>query len=205
MPDIRKVAIMAGAAFAAATLAGCTSSNGGLPGAATTTAGSGSTTPLLNDNSSVTFAPRPKDISLAGVDPCTLLTASQRGQFGLDDGLKHSPDQQFHGPTCDYPGLNQDGNDIDINTVPTQGIEYWLDPTLADNIKQVTVGGFPGLDITLKGTDPTNQCTTAVSMSQGQMVLVLFAPLLQSGTVAQNCAKAEQVAAAALTTLQTMK
>jgi hypothetical protein len=205
VPDIRRFGILAGVALAA-TLAGCTSSNGGLPGPAgtTTNPGAESTTPLLNDNSSITFAPRPRDLSLASVDPCKLLTSSQRSQFGLEAAMPHTPDQIFHQPSCTYPILNGNGASDYVNTVSSKGIEYWLDPTLDDNLKQVTVGGFPALDVTLKGSDSLHQCSTAVSVGQGQMLIVLWG-INQNGTDQQTCAQTEQVAAAALTTLRTMK
>lgn len=91
-----------------------------------------------------------------------------------------------------------------VETVPTQGIEYWLDPTLADKLKQVTIAGYPGLDLTAKFSSTQNWCQTIVSVANGQMIDVDFLP--HPGTAASDaCTQTEAVAAAAVATLQTLK
>lgn len=204
---------MGAAALAAlaAVLAGCTSATNGLPNAGsttTTTTGGTSGPPLLNNNSTITFAPRPRDLPLTGVDPCSLLTSPQQAQLQVRPGVHAHPDDiVFRGsPICSFPfGVRGPGLAYAIEPVTSQGIKYWLDPTLADTLKQVTIAGYPALDLTAKFNPSTdNQCETAVDVANGQLLLVDYAPPAGRPN-SEACTQTENVAAAAVATLRTLK
>lgn len=199
----RMVAVVVSAVVAGA-LTACTTAEPGSAGAAGTPSTYRAPT---NDPGSVTLPPRPRDVPVRGVDPCTLLTAAQRPGLGVLAGTPGQAATQFPGATtCDYRSSDgTPGAVFAVSTVTGAGVAAWLDPTLADNVRQVSVGGFPALDATTKGTDLLHGCTTAVSVATGQMLTVQWGLPPRGTTTAQSCARTEQVAGAAMTTLQTAK
>ena len=206
MPDRRILGAVVVLALTA-PLAACDSSSSGQAGSTTTPSTSG--TSLLNDNSSITFAPRPRDLSLVGVAPCSLLTSAQQTQLRVQKPVDAGPDDigSFRGsPTCTFPfGVRSPGLSYSVETVTNKGIEYWLDPTLADTLKQVTIAGYPGLDLTAKfNPNVDNSCETVVSVANNQMILVTYAPTAGAPNI-EACTQTETVAAAAVATLQTLK
>jgi hypothetical protein len=187
------------------TLAACTSQQ---PGQATTAAGvsPGYRAPT-NGAAGISLPPRPNDVSLTGVDPCALLTAAQRGRFGVRAGVKGLPAQLADdSPTCDYRFAdNTPGAEYGVTVDTVEGIQLYLDPARSDHIRPVSVGGFPALDITLTPPDLLQGCTTAVSVATGQMFMVNLGQPARGTTTAQSCARTEQVAGAVLATAKTLK
>jgi hypothetical protein len=188
-------------------LAGCTTAQGGTAAPA-----GGSPRPSVyqapvNGAESITLPPRPADVPLTGADPCALLTTTQRKQLGVAKGVRGLPAQLMNnGPTCNFRlsgGLP--GPEFAVAVDTTEGIQLFLNPKLADDIRQVSVGGFPALDITLKPPDLLQGCTTAVSVASGQMIVVNLGQPSRGTTTAQSCARTEQVAGAVLTTARTSK
>lgn len=196
------VGLAVGAAFAA--LGGCTATQPGQANAAAPGPTSAYRAPT-NDPAAASLPPRPKDVPVAGVDPCALITAGQRAGLGVTAGVP-GPPAVHGGRTCEYRFTGAvPGAVFTVAAVADAGIQTWLDPTLADNVRPASVGGFPALDITTKGTDLLQGCTTAVSVANGQMITVQLGLPPRGTTTAQSCARTNQVAAAALTTVQTLK
>lgn len=187
------------------TLAACTSQQ---PGRATAAAGvsSGYQAPT-NGAAGISLPPRPSDLSLTGVDPCSLLTTAQQGGLGVRAGVPGPPAQLAdNSPTCDFRFADHTpGAEYNVAVDTTEGIQLYLDPTLADDVRPVSVAGFPALDITLKPPDLLQGCTTAVSVASGQMFMVDLGEPARGTTIAQSCARTEQVAAAVLATAKTLK
>jgi len=203
----RGIASAAVAITTMAMLAGCTAT--GSSQANATAAASGGPGPSAyqaptNNNSLITFAARPTDLSLAGVDPCSLLSAPQQEQLGVSSGTSHGADPVFKAPACVFQLKSDSTAEYGITAVMSRGIDYWLNQDLIDNLKQVTVGGYPALDVTTK-ISGDNQCSTAVSVADGQMLVADWGLPPQGITAAVACAKTDAVAAAALTTLRAGK
>lgn len=191
-----------GTAVTMMALAGCTTSQAGQATPATSiyrvpTNGAGA----------ISLPPRPSDIPLTGVDPCTLLTPAQQTTLGVTAGVPGLPAQLLdNSPTCNYRFADHTpGAEYTVAVDTVAGIQRYLDPNLADVIKAVSVNGFPALDITLRPPDLLQGCTTAVSVANGQMFTVNLGQPAGGTTTTQSCARTEQVAAAVLAAAQTRK
>lgn len=146
---------------------------------------------------------RPRSLPLTGIDPCSLLTHAQQAQLGVDPGVEGQPDVNWHDPQCGFQLTNPATlPSYNVQTVTTAGIQYWLNPLLANNLKPVSIRGFPAVDVTSKAT-VANSCQTVVSVADGQMLIVQFDFPPTGTTAAQSCVNTEQVARAAVATLQT--
>jgi hypothetical protein len=189
-----------GTAVTMMALAGCTTTQAGQA----TPAGSAYQVPT-NGAGAISLPPRPSDIPLTGVQPCTLLTPGQQTTLGVTAGVPGPPVQLLdNSPTCNFRFADRTAEyTVAVDTVA--GIQRYLDPALADVIKPVSVNGFPALDITVKPPDLLQGCTTAVSVANGQMFTVDLGQPARGTTTVQSCARTEQVAAAVLATAQTRK
>jgi hypothetical protein len=188
-----------------ATVAGCTSAQPGtatLPPPAT----HASSYPVpTNGGSDIALPPRPSDVPLAGVDPCSLLTAAQQARFGVLPGQPGLPAQLAdNSPTCNFRFADgTPGAEYNVAVDTTEGIQLYLNPSLAAEVRQVSVGEFPAVDITLRAPDLLQGCTTAVSVANGQMFMVNLGQPPRGTTTAQSCALTEKVAGAVLATART--
>ncbi|HYS39046.1 MAG TPA: DUF3558 domain-containing protein [Pseudonocardiaceae bacterium] len=194
-----------GTAVTVMALAGCTSTQTGQA----KPAGGASPTYQVPTNGAgaISLPPRPSDIPLTGVDPCTLLIPAQQTTLGVTAGRPGPPAQLLdNSPTCNYRFADHTpGAEYTIAVDTVAGIQRYLDPNLADVIKPVLVNGFPALDVTLKPPDLLQGCTTVVSVANGQMFTVNLGQPAKGTTTTQSCARTEQVAAAVLATVQTRK
>jgi hypothetical protein len=185
-------------------ISGCTTTQGGnaIPAAHRST----NQVPT-NGAGRITLPPRPHDVSLTGVDPCSLLTPAQQTTLAVTAGRPGPPAQLANNsPTCDFRFADHTpGAEYSIAVDTAEGIQLYLDPMLADVIEPATVSGFPALDITLRPPDLLQGCTTAVSVANGQMFTVNLGQPARGTTTAQSCAKTEEVAGAVLATAQTPK
>jgi hypothetical protein len=185
-------------------VAGCANAENGSASPAT----AGGTQPAQQGSgavgSTISLPPRPRSLPLTGVDPCRLLTAAQQAQLGVDPGVAGHPDVNWHNPQCGFqltnPGTLPSYN---LQTVTSAGIQFWLNPLLANNLKQVAIAGFHSVDVTSKASTATG-CQTVVSVADGQMLIVQFDFPPTGMTAAQSCGNTEQAASAAVATLQTV-
>lgn len=189
------------------TVAGCTSvAQGTATAAARVSTGPGYQAPT-NGSAGISLPPRPTDVPLAGINPCSLLTRAQQATLGVDAGVTGLPAQLAdNSPTCNFRFAdNTPGAEYNVAVDTTEGIQLYLDPTVAANVRQVSVAGFPALDITLKPPDLLQGCTTAVSVADGQMFMVDLGAPPRGTTTAGSCASTERVAGAVLATAKTLK
>jgi hypothetical protein len=197
--------LAAGTAVTMMALAGCTTTQAGQA----QPAGRATNTYQVPTNGAgaISLPPRPGDVPLTGVDPCTLLTPAQQTTLGVTAGVPGPPVQLLdNSPTCNYRFADHTpGAEYTVAVDTVAGIQRYLDPNLADIIKAVSVNGFPALDITLKPPDLLQGCTTAVSVANGQMFTVNLGQPAGGTTTTQSCARTEQVAAAVLAAAQTRK
>ena len=78
----------------------------------------------------VLLPPRPKEVRLDGVDPCTLLTAEQRAALGFESEprtgrSRRPPCYRGDVPICTMRGFTGDASSVGIGVVTTAGIDLW--------------------------------------------------------------------------------
>jgi hypothetical protein len=154
----------------------------------------------------VELPPRPREVRLDGVDPCSLLTEEQRAELGLDArpvfsqasvGLYPGGDV----PACDIRGFEPRAIATGISLVTTVGVERFTSGELAAEIWPITVDGFPA--VVAVPTRLTNYCTVIVDVAAGQLVDVQFRDGGRRPPIPQRqlCRDAEVVAGEVMTTL----
>jgi hypothetical protein len=154
----------------------------------------------------VELPPRPREVRLDGVDPCSLLTEEQRAGLGLDARpvFSRSPVGLYDGaevPLCTIGGFEPRAVTAGVSLVTSVGIDRYTTGELAAEIQPSTVHGFPA--VVAVPTRFTEYCTVIVDVAAGQLLDVQFRdggrrpPIPQP----QLCRDAEIVAGAVMTTL----
>jgi Protein of unknown function (DUF3558) len=146
-----------------ALLAGCSPGGQASPSDPPTTAPAAPTT--------LSLPPRPRDVPIGDVDPCTLLTAAQRAELRLD-----RPPQPRREPSLLYPGDvswctlrgTESAISISISVVTTVGIEFWTSGQAAADIQPVEVAGFPALVARSQTLD--DGCNVLLDVAPGQLL-----------------------------------
>jgi hypothetical protein len=153
----------------------------------------------------VLLPPRPKEVRLDGVDPCSLLSAEQRAVLGLTSTprVSNSRVELFNGdvPTCTVRGSGPSSVVVGIGTVTTVGIERWHDAKLQAEVRPIRVADFPA--VIAVPTNSTSYCGVEVDVARGQLLDVQVLDGGYSTPIAQAtlCDRAEESAAAAMQTL----
>ncbi|GAA0926741.1 hypothetical protein GCM10009559_12060 [Pseudonocardia zijingensis] len=150
--------------------------------------------------------PRPREVRLDGVDPCSLLTEAQRAELGLDGRpvFSQAAVALYPGadvPACDIRGFEPRAVTTGISLVTTTGIERYTSAELAAELRPTNVQGFPAL--VAVPTRFTDYCTVVVDVAPGQLLDVQFATGGRQPSIPQPqlCRDAEAVADAVMTTL----
>jgi hypothetical protein len=122
--------------------------------------------------------PRPQEVRIDGVDPCSLLTEEQRAELGLDGRpvLDRSPTSLYPGgdvPSCTVSGFEPRAVWVGLTLVTTTGIERYSSGDLRVDIRPAEVRGFPAL--TAKPQRFTEWCSVIVDVAPGQLIDVHFA------------------------------
>jgi hypothetical protein len=152
----------------------------------------------------VPLPPRPRDVPIDDVDPCTLLTREQRAELQLD-----RPPQPRREPSLLYPGDvsacstrgTESAISVSISVVTTAGIEFWTSGQAAAEIQPVEVAGFPAL--VAKSETLDDGCNVLLDVAPGQLLDV---QARSAGTdppipVDQLCRDAERAANLVMDTL----
>jgi Protein of unknown function (DUF3558) len=155
--------------------------------------------------SGVLLPPRPREVRLDGVDPCSLLTPEQRAGLGLDSEPRptRSYVELFRGnvPSCTMIGLEPAAVGIGVSAVTSVGIERWQEGDLAANIQPTRVSGFPALIAT--PARYTTYCNVEVDVAAGQLLDVQFSDGGNHPSIPQAdlCRRGQQAAEAVMATL----
>jgi hypothetical protein len=169
--------------------AGCTTAVEGTPSAPT----------------GVLLPPRPREVRLDGVDPCSLLTPEQRAELGLTSEPRASTSyvELFRGDvrTCTIRGRSPGSVLLGISVVTTVGIERWQEADVAAGTRPTSAAGFPAL--TASPQQLTDYCSVEVDVAEGQLLDVQFGAGGVRSPISQDelCRRAGQSAEAAMTTL----
>ncbi len=151
--------------------------------------------------SGVLLPPRPREVRLDGVDPCSLLTPEQRAELGLTSQPAYSNSyvELFRGevPTCTIHSSWPNAVILGIGVVTTVGVERWQDPELSADVRSTTVAGFPAV-VTVP-TQSKAYCGVEVDVAAGQLLDVQVLdggdvpPVEQDDLCDQATRSAEQV------------
>lgn len=151
--------------------------------------------------------PRPREVRLDGVDPCSLLTAEQRAGLGLDGTpqLTEPYAELFGGtvPTCTVTGLKREPIAVGIGMVTSIGIERWRRGDIAADTSYTTVADFPA--VVAVPQKLTDYCSVEVDVAAGQLLDVQFSDGGGEPPIPQDelCRRAGQVAEQLMTSLLT--
>jgi hypothetical protein len=120
---------------------------------------------------------RPRDVSIDGVDPCSLLTEEQREELGLDarPRLNLGPLPPYPGtdiPLCLFGGFRPRSVSLGVAVVPTSGIDLFESGGLIADVRPIEVGGFPAL-VAVAPRNP-DFCEVVVDIAPGQALDVNF-------------------------------
>jgi hypothetical protein len=120
--------------------------------------------------------PRPREVRLDGVDPCSLLTPEQRAGLGFD-GTPIFTDpytELFHGkvPTCTITGLSRSPIAVGVGVVTSVGIERWRQSDLAADVRPAQIADFPA--VVAVPTRLADYCSVEIDVATGQMLDVQF-------------------------------
>ena len=155
--------------------------------------------------SGVLLPPRPREVRLDGVDPCSLLSPAQRAGLGITSEPSYSSSYEglFHGevPTCTMHTSGTTSTVLGIGTVTTVGIERWHDPTLRADVWPTTTANFPaGVAIP---TQSKTYCSVEVDVAPGQLLDVQVQDGGNESVVPQSdlCERAERSATQMMTSL----
>lgn len=174
----------------AALAAGCT----------TAVAGSPSAPP------GVLLPPRPREVRLDGVDPCSLLTAEQRRALGFESEPRNgtiAASALYRGdvPICTMRGFTGQATSVGIGVVTTAGIDLWTTGALDADVTSTTVAGFPAVVAVPRRF--TEYCSVDVDLASGQLLDVQFRDGGNRPPIPQRdlCARARRTAEAAVASL----
>lgn len=157
--------------------------------------------PVPVTNPKVSLPPRPKEIKLDRVDPCTLLTTRQRKTLGMDrPPLPTRYPTMGNAKVCDFRDSTR-ALTVRIGLVLVQGVGVWLEETAQADAKAATVAGFPA--VVVRTAEQTKFCNVEVDVAEGQFLDIQFgdAGNAHPPSLDSLCASAQEVANAAMSTL----
>jgi hypothetical protein len=179
-------------------VAGCA----GTPVTGTPAPAPGTTTGA--DPAGLELPPRPQELPLDGVDPCSLLTEEQRAALGLDGranpGFTDAP--LFTGPDCSIGGYEPRDVGLSLTLATSHGLDELVAPgSVRDELTATEVAGFPAVVARPKVTD---FCSVDVDLAEGQFLDVQFSDAGEKPPISQDqlCRDALEIAEAAVTTLR---
>jgi hypothetical protein len=154
----------------------------------------------------VVLPPRPREVGLEGVDPCSLLTAEQRAALGMESEPRPgtiSSSALYGGdvPICTMRGFTGKATTLGIGLVTTGGIELWNADRLDADVTPTSVHGFPAVLAVPRRF--TEYCSVDVDVAQGQLVDVQFRDGGNRPQIPQSdlCSRARQAAEAVVASL----
>jgi hypothetical protein len=121
------------------------------------------------------LVPRPRDIPIDDVDPCSLLTPAQRAALKLEgDPSKSTDSGQFLGPTrnCTHLGFGTPNIAISIALASGKGIERYTVEGSQSDVSPLVVDGYPA--VLARPQTFGDFCTVALDVAPGQLVDVQF-------------------------------
>ncbi|GGM40963.1 hypothetical protein GCM10012275_09930 [Longimycelium tulufanense] len=116
-------------------------------------------------------ATRPRELRLDGVDPCSVLTADQLGRLGMDRPPAGRAGQEFESAACTFRGEGPAVVGVVLST--TRGLAAVGPDQLRGTRRELTVEGYPAVEVRIPDADRTEVCTLSVDVATGQMLDVV--------------------------------
>lgn len=154
--------------------------------------------PERAESTGLSLPPRPRDLRIDGVDPCSLLTDRQRAELGLDGqpAWSRQPSALFRGEEslCLYTGYTPRAVFVGVGTVTTADVGSLLDSQLEATLSNIDVQGFPAVRAIPRQF--TKFCSVFIDVGPGQLIDVQFSDGGRKPPIMQDrlCADAELVA-----------
>jgi hypothetical protein len=149
----------------------------------------------------VSMTPRPGTIELAKVNPCKILTTTQRTSLSLDSTPTPYTDPQFdQAKACSIRGI-ESGTEGRLALVTSMGVDVWLDDTAQVDARATTVSGYPALVVRTPGLQTV--CNVEVDAADNEFLDVMFRDGGNATPIPQDalCQSAQQIAADAVSSL----
>ncbi|GAA2664693.1 MULTISPECIES: DUF3558 domain-containing protein [Actinosynnema] len=142
--------------------------------------------------------PRPREMPLDGVAPCTLLSEEQRGELSLDNPPNEYVETALAGARACSLRSNLSGNVLRLALVTGESVLLWLDDYAQVEVETVEVVGFPALVVRTPGVEDV--CNVEVDVAEGQFLDVMFRDGGNSTALTQDvlCQGARRAAEAAV-------
>lgn len=194
----------------AVTVTACTKNSAGVAQPAPTTDPTSSQPPPTQSSSTVAIPPRPRELKLDGLDPCTLFTPAQVTELTVDRTRKIvNGSEAYKGMAeCLLEIRKQPFYHYAVTAATNEGIAPWLSGKRNVEARLASVAGFPAATYWFRGARGTNaaDCSTSVDVANGQQLIVTTNnDGDHSFALEQMCLRAEKAAALAIQTLQTLK
>jgi hypothetical protein len=150
----------------------------------------------------------PRDLSLDGIDPCTLFTETQLADLQINDVR---PNDGSSAGTI-YEGMSECTLDkdaaepfvsYDVVAVTNVDVSFWINERRNAEAKLVSIGGYPAAEFHIPGSK--YDCAVALGVAKNQHLHVEMTPISGGITGDDICQGSKQAAEMALQTLQTMR
>ncbi|MDQ3578857.1 MAG: DUF3558 domain-containing protein [Actinomycetota bacterium] len=197
------------------TLAACTSNEPGEPraeqGVTSTdtpraTTSSTSAPQVTAAQPTVEIPPRPKDLDISSVAPCSLITKAKLDEWkAVREPRPRTTTGQRKAPACVFElGEGNSAYSVTMVLDANEGIEAWLTGKRTVDAKLVSVDGYPAVHYWPSGPEgsPSVLCNTTVGVADGQQLSVEQPGPRRGLSQDELCADTDRVALAALTTLR---
>ncbi|NMH81204.1 DUF3558 family protein [Pseudonocardia xinjiangensis] len=148
------------------------------------------------------LSPRPRELSLDRVDPCSLLTVVQQQQLGVGNGRPGTAGEDPQSPACAWTRFPEEPQDAyQLRLDKTQGAEGSL--SSVTGAKVLHIHGFATIETLSPHLPPTSHCVMVVDAASGQNLVLRYE--YDGSTVAMTkqlaCDKAKVAAEMAVQTL----
>ncbi|MFC4946836.1 DUF3558 domain-containing protein [Pseudonocardia sp. GCM10023141] len=146
--------------------------------------------------------PRPRELPIDGLDPCTALTEQQRVTLELGRTRAFASPSPDRGPACTWIFTAvTDFWSVSLETSPHRGATSAIGSTRAT--RTLTIAGFPAVETSNPLADEDKQCFVIIDVAAAQALVVDFTS--NGDTVAMNhalaCSKANLAAEQIMQTL----
>ncbi|WP_307867748.1 DUF3558 domain-containing protein [Umezawaea beigongshangensis] len=160
-----------------------------------------SDSPAVTTTTTPSLPPRPAEVLLTDVDPCAVLSESQRAQLSLDGTPSPYVDEGLGNARACTMRSRTSGNVVRLALITVQGVEVWLDENAQVEATPTTVAGYPALTVRTPGLDDV--CNVEVDVAEGQFLDVMFRDGGNATPAQQDtlCLGAQRSAEAAMTGL----
>lgn len=145
----------------------CTACTGGIAAEAPVTA-----TPAPG---AITLPPRPYDVPIDDIDPCTLLTPTQLQLLQLDgEPDSYTGSDRLLGSTwsCFVSGFGDPNIGVAVVLAANTGVERYTGGELLTDVSPLTIDGFPGVLAVPRNF--SDVCNVVIDIAPGQLINIDF-------------------------------